>query len=76
MPFRPPDRDRNVIRKFRRLLDGQTAFANTTVQHMRKMPEAQVEELKAHLREHLPRDKSGRIVYKARANAAKGRVPG
>ncbi|MGA8612054.1 MAG: methyltransferase domain-containing protein [Xanthobacteraceae bacterium] len=54
----------------------QTGFANTVVQHMRKMTEAQIEELKAHLREHLPRDKSGRIVYKAWANAAKGRVPG
>ena len=54
----------------------QTGFANTVVQHMRKMTEAQIEELKAHLRERLPRDKSGRIVYKAWANAAKGRVPG
>jgi ubiquinone/menaquinone biosynthesis C-methylase UbiE len=54
----------------------QTGFANTVVQHMRKMSEAQVEELKAHLRKHLPRDKGGRIVYKAWANAAKGRVPG
>jgi ubiquinone/menaquinone biosynthesis C-methylase UbiE len=54
----------------------QTGFANTVVQHMRKMTEAQIEELKAHLREHLPRDKSGQIVYKAWANAAKGRVPG
>jgi ubiquinone/menaquinone biosynthesis C-methylase UbiE len=54
----------------------QTGFANTVVQHMRKMSEAQVEEVKTHLREHLPRDKSGRIVYKAWANAAKGRVPG
>jgi len=54
----------------------QTGFANTVVQHMRKMTEAQTEELKARLREHLPRDKSGRIVYKAWANAAKGRVPG
>ena len=54
----------------------QTGFANTVVQHMRKMSEAQVEDLRAHLREHLPRDKSGRIVYKAWANAAKGRVPG
>jgi ubiquinone/menaquinone biosynthesis C-methylase UbiE len=54
----------------------QTGFANTVVQHMHKLAEAQVEELKAHLREHLPRDKNGRIVYKAWANAAKGRVPG
>jgi ubiquinone/menaquinone biosynthesis C-methylase UbiE len=54
----------------------QTGFANTVVQHMRKMPEAQIEDLKSHLREHLPRDKAGRIVYRAWANAAKGRVPG
>jgi ubiquinone/menaquinone biosynthesis C-methylase UbiE len=54
----------------------QTGFANTVVQHMRKMTDAQVEEVKAHLREHLPRDRSGQIVYKAWANAAKGRVPG
>jgi len=54
----------------------QTGFANTVVQHMRKMTEAQIEELKTHLREHLPRDKGGRIAYKAWANAAKGRVPG
>jgi ubiquinone/menaquinone biosynthesis C-methylase UbiE len=53
----------------------QTGFANTVVQHMRKMSEAQIEELKAHLREHLPRDASRRIVYKAWANAAKGRAP-
>jgi ubiquinone/menaquinone biosynthesis C-methylase UbiE len=53
----------------------QTGFANTVVQHMRKLTEAQIEELKAHLRENLPRDKNGRIVYKAWANAAKGRVP-
>jgi ubiquinone/menaquinone biosynthesis C-methylase UbiE len=53
----------------------QTGFANTVVQHMRKMTEVQIEGLKARLREHLPRDKAGRIVYKAWANAAKGRVP-
>jgi len=39
------------------------------------MSDAQIDELKAHLRKHLPRDKSDRIVYKACANAAKGRVP-
>jgi ubiquinone/menaquinone biosynthesis C-methylase UbiE len=53
----------------------QTGFANTVVQHMRKLTEAQIEQLKAHLREHLPRDRSGRIAYKAWANAVKGRVP-
>jgi ubiquinone/menaquinone biosynthesis C-methylase UbiE len=54
----------------------QTALANPTVQHIRKMTDAEVERLKAYLREHLPTDKFGRIAYKARANAAKGRVPG
>jgi ubiquinone/menaquinone biosynthesis C-methylase UbiE len=53
----------------------QTGFANTVVQHMRKLTAGQIEELKTNLREHLPRDKNGRIVYKACANAAKGRVP-
>ncbi len=53
----------------------QTALANPTVQHIRKMTDMEVGRLKAHLREHLPTDETGRIAYKARANAAKGRVP-
>ncbi len=40
------------------------------------MSAPEVERVKAHLREHLPKDRSGRIAYKARASAAKGRVPG
>jgi hypothetical protein len=28
-----------------------------------------------YLREHLPTDQAGRIAYKAKASAAKGRVP-
>ena len=55
--------------------ESQTALANTTVQYLRKMTPADVERVKAHLREHLPTDHSGRITYKARASAAKGRVP-
>ena len=54
----------------------QTALANTTVQYLRKMSAPQVERVKAHLRERLPKDQSGRIAYTARASAAKGRVPG
>lgn len=56
--------------------EGQTALANTTVQYLRKMSAPEVERVKAHLRERLPQDRSGRIAYKARASAAKGRVPG
>jgi len=53
----------------------QTALANTTVQYLRTMTAADVERVKAHLREHLPKDRTGRIFYTARASAAKGRVP-
>jgi ubiquinone/menaquinone biosynthesis C-methylase UbiE len=53
----------------------QTALANTTVQYLRTMTAKDVERVKAHLREHLPKDGSGRIAYKATASAAKGRVP-
>jgi ubiquinone/menaquinone biosynthesis C-methylase UbiE len=53
----------------------QTALANSTVQHIRKMTPSYVERVKAHLREHLPKDGTGRIAYKAWANAVKGRVP-
>jgi ubiquinone/menaquinone biosynthesis C-methylase UbiE len=55
---------------------GQTALANYIVQHIRNMSDADVELLKSDLRKSLPKDKSGRITYKARANAIKGRVPG
>ena len=53
----------------------QTALANTTVQYLRNMTAPEVETIKAHLRERLPKDQAGRITYKARASAAKGRVP-
>ena len=39
------------------------------------MTKPEVERVKAYLREQLPTDQAGRIGYKARANAAKGRVP-
>ncbi len=53
----------------------QTALANYVVQIIRKMSAAEVERLKAYLRDNLPKDERGRIAYKARANAVKGRVP-
>ncbi|MGB6534533.1 MAG: class I SAM-dependent methyltransferase [Xanthobacteraceae bacterium] len=53
----------------------QTALANSTVQYLRKMTAAEVEKIKAYLRDRLPTDRTGRIAYKARASAAKGRVP-
>jgi ubiquinone/menaquinone biosynthesis C-methylase UbiE len=52
----------------------QTGLANNIVQHLNKMTATDVEKVKAHLRERLP-DRAGRIAYKARASAAKGRVP-
>jgi ubiquinone/menaquinone biosynthesis C-methylase UbiE len=53
----------------------QTALPNYIVQHINKMPVADLERFKSDLRATLPKDKSGRIAYKARANAVKGRVP-
>jgi ubiquinone/menaquinone biosynthesis C-methylase UbiE len=53
----------------------QTALANTIVQYLHKMSAAEVESVKAYLRKQLPTDPAGRIAYKARASAAKGRVP-
>jgi hypothetical protein len=38
------------------------------------MPSADVERLKARVRDKLPMDAAGRISYGARANAVKGRV--
>jgi hypothetical protein len=54
----------------------QTELVNDVVQQIRNMSAAEVERLKADLRATLPKDKNGRIAYKARANAVKGRVPG
>jgi len=65
-----------VYENFDELWSGQTALPNYVVQHVRKMAPADVEHLKSDLRAALPKDKSGRIAYKARANAVKGRVPG
>ena len=53
----------------------QTALANTLVQEIDKMTASDLERLKTILRESLPNDNGGRISYKARANAVKGRVP-
>jgi ubiquinone/menaquinone biosynthesis C-methylase UbiE len=53
----------------------QTAFANSIVQHLRAMKDSDVERVKECLREQVPTDAAGRIAYKARASAARGRVP-
>ena len=64
-----------VYASFEDYWSGQTALPNYVVQHIRKMAPADMEHLKSGLRESLPKDKTGRIAYKARANAVKGRVP-
>jgi ubiquinone/menaquinone biosynthesis C-methylase UbiE len=53
----------------------QTALANTVVQYLREMTPADVEKVKTRLRERFATAGTGRIAYKARASAAKGRVP-
>jgi ubiquinone/menaquinone biosynthesis C-methylase UbiE len=65
-----------VYANFDQLWSGQTALPNYVVQHIRKMSDTDVEHLKSDLRQSLPKDNSGRIAYKARANAVKGCVPG
>jgi len=65
----------NAYRNFDEFWQAQTGLSNTTVQRIRKMPPADIEKIKTHLRNHLPADRSGRIAYKAKANAVKGRVP-
>lgn len=54
----------------------QTGFTNLIVQPIRKMSASDVARLQTYLRDHLATDHTGRIVYQARANAVKGRVPG
>ena len=53
----------------------QTGLASGAAENIRSMSAADVERLKADLRASLPKDKSGRIAYKVKANAVKGRVP-
>jgi hypothetical protein len=53
----------------------QTGLANNVVRHIRAMPAADVERLQSDLRANLPKDQSGRIAYRVKANAVKGRVP-
>lgn len=52
----------------------QTGLANPVVQVIRKMPAADVVQLKATLRAELS-GRDGRVTYPARANAVKGPVP-
>ena len=65
-----------VYANFDEFWSGQTALANYVVKHIRNMSDADVERLKSDLRRSLPKDQNGRIAYKARANAVKGRVSG
>ena len=53
-----------------------TGLAHPSAKPILAMSDAEVEQLKASLRERLPTDAEGRITYMARANAVKGRVPG
>ena len=53
----------------------QNALQNRFVQEIRKMSPSDLDRFKAFLRKRLPTDASGSIVYTARANAVKGRVP-
>lgn len=53
----------------------QTRLANNIVQYLQRMTKADVEKVKAHLRQRLPTDAAGRIAYQARASAAKDCVP-
>jgi ubiquinone/menaquinone biosynthesis C-methylase UbiE len=64
-----------VYANFDEYWSGQTALPNYVVQHISKMPAADLEHFKSDLHTTLPRDKSGRIAYKATANAVKGRKP-
>ncbi|MGA2412396.1 MAG: class I SAM-dependent methyltransferase [Candidatus Binataceae bacterium] len=65
-----------VYETFDEYWDAQTALPNYVVQQIRKMAPANVERMKSDLRTSLPKDSSGHIAYKAKANAVKGRVPG
>jgi SAM-dependent methyltransferase len=52
----------------------QTGLPNPAVQSLRKMPDGDVERLKAGLRERLA-GRDGSVTYPAKANAVKGRKP-
>lgn len=54
----------------------QTGFINPIGKIIRKMSEADVTRLQSYLRDHLPLDRAGRVVYAARANAVKGQSLG
>ena len=52
----------------------QTGLASGAAANIRSMSAADVGRLKADLRANLPKDKTGRVAYKVKANAVKGRV--
>jgi SAM-dependent methyltransferase len=53
--------------------DSNTARAGPIGNTMAKLSAADHGRVRSYLREHLPRDETGRITYQARANAVKGR---
>ncbi|MBV1698305.1 MAG: methyltransferase domain-containing protein [Hyphomicrobiales bacterium] len=53
----------------------QTGLASAAAENISSMSAADIERLKADLRANLPKDKAGRIAFRVKANAVKGRVP-
>jgi SAM-dependent methyltransferase len=56
--------------------NSNTALAGPVGKAIEKLSQADRERVRSHLRERLPQDDAGRISYRARANAVKGRIPG
>jgi ubiquinone/menaquinone biosynthesis C-methylase UbiE len=63
-----------TFKNFEEYWASETSLTNPIVRPIRDMSDADVERLKALLRNRLPIDGHGRIAYGARANAVKGRV--
>jgi len=68
-------RARRVFADFDEYWDNCTVMGSTRVT-LSTMAPADVEQLKGRLRARVPANADGRVVYEARANAIKGRVPG
>jgi ubiquinone/menaquinone biosynthesis C-methylase UbiE len=64
-----------MFKNFDELWSSNTAGIGPLGKVLNEMPTASKEELKARVRERVPRDSQGRIAYEAFANAVKGRVP-
>ena len=64
-----------TFKNFEEFWTAQTALGSRFVQAIRNMSQSDLDRFKLSLRERLPADDGLRIVYTARANAIKGRVP-